>query len=153
MTTLDPQKKGPTRPYRILLVEDSDADAQLFERSLTRLEGFNITSRVSDGQAAIAYLEGKGDFADRERFPFPDIMILDLKLPNADGFTVLEWARGRSSRPIIAVFSVCDGEVTRRRAQQLGADLYENKIWNPPVFDRFLHFVGNMAEAKARFEI
>ena len=141
---------APRKPYGILLVEDSDQDARLFERALKRLEGFVILARVPDGNAAISYLKGEAEFADRRRFPFPEIVILDLKLPGCDGFQVLAWGQRRSPRPVMDVFSISDGEPTRRRAEQLGADLYETKIWEPPVFDRFLHFLGNIAEVKAR---
>jgi CheY-like chemotaxis protein len=143
------QKRAPRKPHSILLVENSDDDARRFERALARLDGqFKLVSRVSDGAAAIAYLKGEGEFADRQRFAFPDIMVLDLELPGCDGFQVLEWAQRRFPRPLIAVFTSSDGEPTRRRAEQLGADLYETKIWHGPTFDRFLHFAGNMALVK-----
>lgn len=143
------KRTPPGKPHTILLVENSDDDVRRFERALARLDGhFKLVSRVGDGRAAIAYLKGEGEFADRERFPFPDIMIVDLGLPGDDGFQVLEWSQRRSPRPLMAVFSTSDGEPTRRRAEQLGADLYETRIWHGPSFERFLHFAGNMALVK-----
>ncbi len=138
----------PKRPHRVLLVEDSDGDAGLFERALARLAGFEMIGRLRDGGSAIDYLKGEGEFADRNRFPFPDILMLDVKLPGCDGFEVLRWAQRRAPRPVIAVFSVIDGEPERKRVEQLGADLFQTKVWDPPVFDRFIHFVGNIANVK-----
>ena len=50
---------------------------------------------VDDGAKAMAYLKREGDYADREKFPVPAIVLLDLKMPNVDGFTVLEWIRSQ----------------------------------------------------------
>jgi DNA-binding response OmpR family regulator len=145
-------EKGPKEPYKILLVEDTDDDAFLFERALARVNGFQVIRCVHDGYAAIAYLKGEGEFADRERFPAPDIVMLDLKLPGSDGFEVLQWAQRRADRPVLAVFSTYDGESERKRVQQLGADIFETKMWEAPVFERFLHFAGKIADIKVRPE-
>ena len=143
-------EERPKEPYKILLVEDTDDDAYLFERALARVNGFQIIKRVHDGFAAIAYIKGEGEFADRKHFPSPDIVMLDLKLPGCDGFEVLQWAQRRADRPVLAVFSTYDGEGERKRVQQLGADIFEAKVWEPPVFERFLHFAGKIADIKVR---
>ncbi|HKQ39560.1 MAG TPA: response regulator [Verrucomicrobiae bacterium] len=137
----------------ILLVEDSDNDALLFERSLRRIRGLNIVGRVKDAQSAIGYLKGEGQFDDRKHYPYPDIVILDLAMPNSDGFQLLQWAQHRKPRPVLAVFTGLADEPARRRAELLGADLYENKAWDPEVFDRFIHFVTNIADVKKQHNI
>ena len=48
---------------------------------------------LSDGDEAIAYLSGKGQFSDRARFPMPRVLLLDLNMCRVDGFDVLEWIR------------------------------------------------------------
>jgi len=48
---------------------------------------------VTDGSSAIAYLNGSGEYRDREKFPLPSVLLLDLKMPRLDGFQVMEWLK------------------------------------------------------------
>ena len=84
-----------TTSRAILLVEDNEDDVFLMERAL---EGARIVNRlliVEDGQEAIDYLSGEGKFANREEYPIPALVFLDLKLPVKKGLEVLAWIRGR----------------------------------------------------------
>lgn len=75
-------------PIVILLVEDDSAHAEIVRRNL---EGFHLANRlvhVSDGQAALDYLYGTGDWADRSP-QRPHMILLDLRLPKVDGLEVL----------------------------------------------------------------
>lgn len=83
------------REPRILLVEDDEDDRYLTERALAKA-GLKTTYNAVDGRVAIDYLLGEGSFADRERHPLPDFVLLDLKLPEISGHQVLEWM---STRP------------------------------------------------------
>jgi CheY-like chemotaxis protein len=77
----------------ILLVEDSAEDCEAVRGALHEA---GIKSRlcvVEDGDHAISYLCGEGRYANRSRFPFPSVMLLDLKMPRVDGFEVLEWIK------------------------------------------------------------
>src|SRR5579871_1957400 len=74
----------------ILLVEDSQDDEFLCKEVLKKVV-FNSVMTVRDGSQAIAYLNGQGKFADRQRYPLPDVVLLDLQMPVLDGFQVLEW--------------------------------------------------------------
>src|SRR5882672_5158271 len=81
----------------ILLADDSEDDEVIFKRVL-RLSGLtNPVAVVRNGEEAIAYLKGEGPFADRERFPMPRILMLDLKMPRKDGFEVLQWLRAEAA--------------------------------------------------------
>lgn len=77
----------------ILQVEDDENDILLFEHACQRAEVVAALQVVGDGQEAIEYLAGEGRFADRERYPLPRLVLLDLKMPRKDGFEVLEWIR------------------------------------------------------------
>lgn len=50
---------------------------------------------VEDGEEAIAYLSGEGEYSNREKYPLPILMLLDLKLPRKSGHEVLEWLRSQ----------------------------------------------------------
>jgi CheY-like chemotaxis protein len=82
---------GTGRP--ILLAEDFEADAVAVQRLLKKVGVPNPVIVVPDGGEAIAYLNNEGPFRDRQRFPLPDLLLLDLKLPTKNGFEVLEWCR------------------------------------------------------------
>lgn len=75
----------------ILLAEDSEDDAILIQVTLKRAEVLNPVLAVSDGVQAVAYLKGDKFYADRNLFPLPGIILLDLKMPHKNGFEVLEW--------------------------------------------------------------
>ena len=75
----------------ILLVDDSENDLILMRRAFQKA-GFNNPLReVRNGEEAIAYLQGEGVYDDRDQFPFPAVMLLDLNMPRLNGFEVLSW--------------------------------------------------------------
>ena len=73
----------------ILLVEDDPDDALLIQRAFQKAGFHNTLKVVSDGHQAIAYLSGAGVFANREKFPLPFLILLDLRMAGLDGFDVL----------------------------------------------------------------
>lgn len=77
----------------ILLVEDDADDAELIAYAFDRAGIVNPLAAVSDGDAAVAYIEGTGPYADRARHPLPALILLDLKLPRRSGFEVLRAVR------------------------------------------------------------
>jgi CheY-like chemotaxis protein len=78
----------------ILLVEDNPADILLIQRAFRQADLSHISLQiVRDGDAAVLYLSGEREYLDRERYPLPILMLLDLKLPRRSGHEVLEWLR------------------------------------------------------------
>jgi CheY-like chemotaxis protein len=77
----------------ILQVEDDPNDVLFLQRAMTKAGVENDVHVASDGQQAIDYLEGVGKFADRQKFPLPCLVLLDLKLPLVMGLDVLRWIR------------------------------------------------------------
>jgi len=80
----------------VLLVEDNSSDVQLIEIALSRTPGDIALVRVEDGDKAVEYLTGTAPFHDREKYPLPTTMLLDIKLPKRSGFEVLQWLRSQS---------------------------------------------------------
>jgi len=79
----------------ILVAEDSPDDALFFRLACNAAKQDHRLHFVADGKEAIDYLQGKGQFADRQSYPSPDLVVLDLKMPRVNGFQVLEWIRSR----------------------------------------------------------
>ena len=110
----------------VLLIED-DADDALFIR--VGLLGTRPDVRlvvVSDGVQAMNYLQGKQPFAQRLLFPFPDLILLDLRLPVISGFQVLKWIRGQTNLKDVPVV-VLTGSLDKRdqkTCDELGASAY-----------------------------
>ena len=77
----------------ILLVEDDQNDVFFLQYAFQEVGIANPLQVVADGQQAIDYLSGVGAYAERERFPFPCLVLLDLKLPVKMGLDVLGWIR------------------------------------------------------------
>lgn len=118
------------RSLYLLHVEDDDNDAFFVERAFANAKINLAIQRVSDGQSAIDYLSGTGKYKDRDQYPLPQIMLLDLKLPLRDGFEVLEWARDQQefrSLPIIVLSSSAEPKDTIK-ASRLGATAYVVKM-------------------------
>ena len=77
----------------ILQVEDDPNDVFFLHKAMKKMGVMNPIQVVSDGQQAIDYLQGAGKFVDRGKFPFPCLVLLDLKLPFVMGLDVLKWIR------------------------------------------------------------
>lgn len=77
----------------ILLVEDSEADVWLVQKALEYAHIPNPLQIVRNGEQAIAYLSGRGEYSDRTKFPMPAVVLLDLFMPGIGGFEVLAWIR------------------------------------------------------------
>lgn len=121
----------------ILLVDDSADDRVLLRRAFTKAGVINPVYEVKTGREAIAYLDGEGHFADRAKFPFPRILLLDLNMPEVDGFGVLEWIRSKLAVGglLIIILSRIDEIRQVNRAYALGANSFLTKPGPPEEMD------------------
>jgi CheY-like chemotaxis protein len=112
--------------HPILHVEDREDDVYLLHYAFKRAGITHPVQVAVDGQAAIDYLSGAGPFADRERFPSPCLVLLDLKLPQKMGLEVLQWIRSQPALKTLIVIvltsSIHEGDV--RSAYELGANAF-----------------------------
>jgi two-component system response regulator len=113
------------RPLRILQVEDSEEDLLLFGRACDAAGLPAIFHSVGDGDQAVAYLKGDGEFGDRGKHPFPDLIVLDLNLPGMNGFDFLHWLKKESglSLPVL-VFTISGSAEDKTKAMAAGAAGY-----------------------------
>jgi len=124
----------------LLLVEDDPNDVMLFRRAKDKSNLVNPLQVVEDGEAAIAYLSGQGTYADRNRYPLPALVLLDLKLPRKSGLEVLAWLRqqpGLQRLPVVVLTSSRES-LDVGRAYDLGANSY---LVKPVAFDSLLEMV------------
>lgn len=120
----------------VLYVEDEESDALLMEMAF-KSQNLQASYRtVNNGQAAIDYLSGAGLFSQRERFPVPAIVLLDLNLPEIHGFDVLKWIRAHPDfrqLPVV-IFSSSLREDDQTKALQLEANEFISKPNSPALF-------------------
>jgi CheY-like chemotaxis protein len=129
--------------YTILLVEDDPNDVFLIQRAFRRANIVNPVQVVQDGEAAVLYLSSQEPYADRDRYPLPILMLLDLKLPRRSGLEVLEWLRQqpRLKRLPVVVLTSSRENIDVDRAYDLGANSY---LVKPVAFDGLLNMVKTL---------
>jgi len=120
----------------ILVIEDDPNDQFFIKRELTKLGPQVNVTFATDGEQALAYLKGENQFADRNLFPIPSIIFLDLKMPRLTGFEVLAWLKSHDRfkpTPTI-VLSSSDLQSDIDKAYMLGANAYLVKPANVEDF-------------------
>lgn len=129
--------------YTILLVEDDPNDIILIKRAFTKSNIENPIQVVEDGEEAIAYLAGQGHYGNRERYPLPILILLDLKLPRTSGHEVLEWLRRQPGLKRLTVVVLTSSQQINdiNRAYDLGANSY---LVKPVTFDGLLEMVKTL---------
>jgi CheY-like chemotaxis protein len=120
-----------------LLLEDSEDDALLVQRAFERGNILNPMITLRNAEEGMAYLLGLGAYTDRQQFPVPALILLDLKLPGMDGFDFLRWLRQHPGLEKIRVVVLSSSERVRDidRAYKLGANSY---LIKPLDFERFV---------------
>lgn len=130
----------PTESVRtetLLLVEDNPDDIFLMRRALKK-SGLELPVHiVTDGKQALDYLSGFGHYADRQHFPRPAWVFLDLKLPYFNGFEVFEWIRSDADNQDLDVVILTSSpeERDKETATRLGARAY---LVKPPTTESLL---------------
>ena len=116
----------------VLLAEDNPDEAYLLRRAFRQAGLPHEIIEVRDGVATMEYLKGTPPFTDRARYPFPRLLLLDLKMPKVNGFEVLAWLETRpefSSLPAVVLSSsVFQGD--SQKALDLGAREFLTKPYD-----------------------
>ncbi len=101
---------------------------------------------VQDGREAMHYLQAEGNFSDASKYPVPDVILLDLKMPRINGFEFLEWLRSRGPHhyrfmPVVVMSSSALREDVDR-AYELGANSYLVKPVQWKLFQQRIQAMG-----------
>src|SRR5690606_1658174 len=110
----------------VLLVDDS-VDDLFLTRSAFESAGFNCSlHEVKNGEEAIAYLKGEDAYRDRNEFPLPAVVLMDLNMPRKNGFDVLKWVRTQPDlkRTSVIILSASSRTEDVEQAFELGANSY-----------------------------
>jgi CheY-like chemotaxis protein len=129
----------------ILIVEDTEDDVFFLKRALkdSGIEHpFNV---VVDGQQALDYFQGKGEYADRSKHPLPFLVLLDLKLPYVMGLDVLKWIREQPEHNSTLIVVLTSSQQNRDMEEtfRLGGNAYMIK---PPSRAKLLEMIENLRD-------
>ena len=115
--------------WSVLVAEDNENDVLILRHVFAKVSKDVSLAFINDGEEAIKYLRGENGFGDRSKYPFPDVLLLDLKMPRLDGFDVLTWIRNHPPihRLRVIVFTSSGHELDVERAYDLGASSYFRK--------------------------
>jgi CheY-like chemotaxis protein len=128
----------------ILVADDDENDVFFLRRAFAKSGLLHTLIHVSDGQKAIEYLLGEGIYADRNINPFPDLLLLDVKMPKTDGFDVLATLQSLPTLELpVVVFSTSALTVDVQTAKKLGALDY---VMKPVDQDEMLKVVLSLHE-------
>ncbi|MEL6321662.1 MAG: response regulator [Cyanobacteria bacterium J06626_14] len=110
----------------VLLVEDDSNDILLIQRAFQKVGTAHLVQIVKDGDAAVEYLAGVGEYSDRDRDPLPSLVLLDLKLPRRSGIEILEWMKQQPAikRIPVVVLTSSKESLDVNRSYDLGVNSY-----------------------------
>jgi CheY-like chemotaxis protein len=135
-----------TREVTFLLVEDDPNDVLMLEMEFRRVPAHIRMVAVSDGKEAMHYVERDGKFSNESKYPVPDVILLDLKMPRINGFEFLHWLRSESPAhyrfiPVVVMSSSALREDVDR-AYSLGANSYLVKPVQWKLFQQRIQALG-----------
>jgi CheY-like chemotaxis protein len=133
--------------FSILLADDNENDIDLVRGALESMGVEDPIHVVRDGAQAMAYLRGDANYVDRQHFPFPHLLLLDIKMPKVNGLEVLEWIRHQPDARLrrLPVIMMSNSDITEDidRAYGLGVNAY---VVKPYEFDELLKVLRTTTE-------
>ena len=131
------------QPSNILLVEDEEAHAQLTKRAIRKAGNANRIDVAYDGEEALDYLFNNGKYADKSKYPYPGLILLDIKLPGIDGIEVLQKIKQDPNLKKIPVIMLTTSEREEDIAKSY--DYHANSYLTKPVgFKEFEEKIGQI---------
>ena len=145
----------PASRKTLLYVDDSRDDLFLFQKGCSQAGvSFHLES-IDSGKEAIEYLQGVHRYSDRSKFPFPVMVLLDLKMPAPDGFDVLRWMRNDDGRKRVSV-CIFTSSFQYEDIQTAYAERADCFLTKPPTLDRLTKIAAALdrclSQEPARFD-
>jgi CheY-like chemotaxis protein len=129
----------------ILLVDDNPHDVVLIRLAFRKVGIIDTIHLVKDGVDAMHYINGDEKYADRRTYPPPTLVLLDLKMPGANGFEVLKWIRSHEAfeNLVVVVMSGSRDDADIQRAYELGANSY---LIKPTKFEDLVKMMESLKD-------
>jgi CheY-like chemotaxis protein len=126
-----------------LLAEDSKDDIFFMEMACERADIPHLLQIVTDGEMAVNYLCGNHTYSNRAIHPMPDVVFLDVNMPNRTGHEVLAWIRSQPTLKRLPVVMLTGSVLIEdvKRAYGLGANSYLQKSGNQTEFRRTIGII------------
>jgi len=117
---------APKQAVMIMLVEDDDGHRLLIRENLRAGGIVNDIVEMRDGQQALDYLQRRGQYQDPAKSPRPGLILLDIKMPKADGFSVLEKVKADPQLRLIPVLMLTstDDQLEVNKCYTMGVNSY-----------------------------
>lgn len=130
------------RNFPILMAEDDEDDRLLARESFEEGRLLNPLIIVDNGQQVIDYLDGEGEFADRDRYPLPGLILLDLNMPIMDGKEVLQHIKEQKEfrRIPVVILTTSKAEADVLASYDLGAASF---ITKPVTFSGMVELMAS----------
>jgi CheY-like chemotaxis protein len=125
----------------VLIADDDQDDIKFVSRDLRKLGLAHPIHSVANGEQAISYLKGESPYGDRNQFPYPILLVLDLKMQPLDGFGVLKWLQENPRYKTFPVL-ILTGFSERQKiteAYRLGATTFLTKPVTLPDLKETIH--------------
>ena len=131
------------KTVEILLVEDNDNDAEMALRALKKNNISNKVTRLKDGEEALEFLFGTGEFEGRSVHNQPKVILLDLKMPKVDGLDVLKAVRSNKETEKIPIVMLTSSREERDVVEgyKLGVNSF---IVKPVEYNSFMEAVKDI---------
>src|SRR5260370_37625190 len=103
----------PQKPISVLIADDSNEDRLFLNHAIEHFAAsLRVVGEVVNGRELVDYLSGKNEYTDRSKYPFPDLLLMDLRMPEMDGFQVLEWLQKRSFPGLKVAGLACSSRIS-----------------------------------------
>jgi CheY-like chemotaxis protein len=116
------------KDLRVLVAEDQEAEIVIYKHAFSKV-GIKHFTFLHDGAEVIRYIKAEGEYADRRKFPFPNWLLLDLKMPRVNGLEVLEWVRSNPHCRIVPTVMMSNSNQPSdiKKAYEIGVNAFFTK--------------------------
>jgi len=131
-------------PIVILVVEDDPSHVEIIRRNFEASRLANRLLSVEDGQAALDYLNREGKYNDADKFPIPNLILLDLRLPLVDGLDVLKIIKSDSklNKIPVVILTTSSAETDMVKSYESHANSYLVKPVDFTQFSKLMETFG-----------
>lgn len=133
------------QPLVILMADDDEDDRLLTRDALQESRVANTLKFVHDGEELLQYLRRQGPYADREQYPWPSIILLDLNMPRKDGREALKELKANEAmrRIPVVILTTSKTEEDMLKGYDLGAASYLTK---PVTFEGLVEMMQTLGK-------